>query len=108
MLRRLGLTASYFIAIIYILLIVWPALYCYQHGCHGPELDGFMPAFFLTPLAGIATAFSLANAIQNIRKGQSWSWLFWPLAIIFSIVLLGVIVLIALVVYYTAFHRFHP
>lgn len=105
MLRRLGLTILYFISIVYILLIVLPALYCYQHGCHGPELDGFMPAFFLTPLAGITTGFCLYNATQNIRKRDSWSWIFWPLAIIFAIVLLGVLAFIALLIYYLASHR---
>jgi len=33
------------------------------------------------------------------------SWAFWPLAIIFVIVLLGVIALIAIFIYYSAFHR---
>jgi Ni/Fe-hydrogenase subunit HybB-like protein len=105
MLRKLGLAISYFIAILYILSILLPSIYCLRDGCRGPELDAFMPAFALTPLGAIATAFSLYNAIQHIRKRQSWSWVFWPLAIIFAIVLLGVIVLIALVVYYTAFRR---
>jgi len=63
-----------------------------------------MPAFFFTPLGGITAVFSLINAIQHIRKRQ-WSWVFWPLAIIFSAVLLGVVAFIALIVYYTAFHR---
>ena len=105
MLRRLGLAISYFIAIVYILSILLPSIYCFRHGCRGPELDGFMPAFMLTPVGAIATAFSLYNAIQRIKKRQSWSWVFWPVAIIFAIVLLGVIALIALVIYYTAFHR---
>jgi len=106
MLRRIGLAISYFIAIVYILSILLPALYCFRHGCRGPgELDAFMPAFFLTPVGTIATAFSLHNAIQNIRKRHSWSWAFWPLAIIFLIVLLGAIAFIAWVVYETAFHR---
>jgi hypothetical protein len=107
MLRKLGLAISYFIAIVYIFSILLPSLYCFQHhGCRGPgELDAFMPAFALTPLGAIATAFSLRNAIQHIRKRQSWSWVFWPLAIIFAIVLLGVIALIALFIYYTVFHR---
>ncbi len=107
MLRKLGLGISYFIAIVYILLIVLPCLYCYQHGwCKGPgEGDAFMPAFALTPLGAIGTAFSLRNAIQQIRKKQSWSWIFWPLAIIFAIVLLGVIALVALFIYYTVLRR---
>ncbi|SPF47307.1 membrane hypothetical protein [Candidatus Sulfotelmatobacter kueseliae] len=106
MLRKLGLAISYFIAIVYIFSILLPSLYCFQHGCRGPgELDAFMPAFALTPLGAIATAFSLHNAIQQIRKRQSWSWAFWPLAIIFAIVLLGVIALIALFIYYTVSHR---
>jgi hypothetical protein len=106
MLRKLGLAVSYFIAIVYIFSILLPSLYCFRQGCRGPgELDAFMPAFALTPLGAIATAFSLHNAIQQIRKRQSWSWAFWPLAIIFAIVLLGVIALIALFIYYTASHR---
>jgi hypothetical protein len=106
MLRKLGLAISYFIAIVYIFSILLPSIYCLRHGCRGAgEGDAFMPAFFLTPLGGIATAFSLRNATQQIRKRQSWSWVFWPLAIIFAIVLLGAIALIALVIYYTAFHR---
>jgi hypothetical protein len=103
---RLGLAILYFIAIVYLFSIVWPCLYCLQHGCRGPaELDAFLPAFGLTPFGAIATAFSLRDAIQQIRKRQSWSWVFWPLAIIFAIVLLGVIALIALAIYHTAFHR---
>ena len=105
MLRKLGLAISYFIAIVYILSIVLPSIYCFQHGCKGPELDGFMPAFALTPLGAVATAFSLYNAVQNIRKRQSWSWIFWPPAIIFTVVLLGVIALIVLFFYYTVLHR---
>jgi hypothetical protein len=58
-----------------------------------------MPAFFLTPLGAIATAFSLHNAILQIRKRQPWSWTFWPLAIIFAIVLLGAIAFIVLLIY---------
>lgn len=105
MLRKVGLAISYFIAIVYILSIALPSIYCLRHGCRGPELDGFMPAFGLTPLGAIATAFSLRNAVQQIRKRQSWSWIFWPLAIIFAIVLLGVVALIALFIYYTVLHR---
>ena len=103
---RLGLAILYFIAIVYLFSIVLPCLYCLQHGCRGPgELDAFLPAFGLTPFGAIATAFSLRNAIQQIRKRQPWSWVFWPLAIIFAIVLLGVIALIGLVIYHTAFRR---
>ena len=106
MLGRLGLAISYFIAIVYFLLILLPSVYCFQHGCKGPgELDAFMPAFALTPFGAISTAFSLRDAIQRIRKRQSWPWLFWPLAIIFAIVLLGVIALIGLFIYYTVVHR---
>jgi hypothetical protein len=106
MLRKLGLALSYFIATLYIVVILLPSFYCLQHGCKGPgELDAFMPAFALTPFGAVATGFSLRNAIQHIRKRQSGSWVFWLLAIIFSIVLLGVIVLIAIVIYYTAFRR---
>lgn len=106
MLRKLGLTISYFIAIVYLVSILLPALYCLRQGCKGPgELDAFMPAFMLTPFGAIATSFSLHHAVQQIRKRQSSSWVFWPLAIIFSMVLLGVISLIAFVIYYTAFRR---
>jgi hypothetical protein len=108
MLRRLGLGISYFIATVYVVLIVWPGLYCYQTGCKGPgDLDAFMPAFLLTPAGAIATAFSLGNSIQNIRKRQAWSWIFWPLAVIFAIVLLAVIAFVALMVYQLASHRSH-
>ena len=105
MLRKLGLAISYFIAIVYIFSILLPSIYCLRHGCRGPEGDAFMPAFFLTPIGTIATACSLYNAIQQIRKRQSWSWVFWPLAIIFAIVLLGAISFIALLIYHLAFHR---
>jgi hypothetical protein len=106
MLSKLGLAISYLIAIVYVFSILLPSIYCLRQGCKGPgELDAFMPAFGLTPFGAIATAFSLHNAIQHIRKRQSWSWVFWPLAIIFAIVLLGVIALIALGIYYTALHR---
>jgi Ni/Fe-hydrogenase subunit HybB-like protein len=105
-LRRLGLTIAYFLAVAYILSVLLPALYCFQHGCKGGgEGDAFMLAFFLTPVGGIAAAFSLYNAVQNTRKKQAWSWVFWPLAIVFAIVLLGVIAFIALLVYFVAFHR---
>jgi len=106
MLRKLGLGIAYFTAGLYILLIAWPAVYCLQHGCRGAgEGDAFMPAFFLTPCGVIATAFSLYNSIQHIRKRDSWAWICWPMAIIFAIVLLGAISLIAVIIYYTAFRR---
>jgi hypothetical protein len=106
MLRKLALAISYFITSVYILLIVWPSIYCWQHGCKGPgELDAFMPAFFLGPWGAVATAFSLRNAMQHIRKRHSWSWVFWPLAIIFAIILLGTIAFFAWVIYETAAHR---
>jgi|SRR5277367_4496843 len=105
MLRKLGLAISYFIASVYFLSILLPSIYCLRHGCHGPDLDAFMPAFMLTPVGAIATAFAFRNAIQQIRKRQSWSWAFWPLAIIFAVVLLCVIALIAMFVYYTVAHR---
>ncbi len=105
MLRRIGLAASYFIAIIYILSVLLPAVYCLRQGCRGPgELDAFMPAFMLTPLGAIGTAFSLRHSIQHIRN-KSWSWAFWPLTVIFAIVLLGITALITWIVYETAIHR---
>ena len=106
MLRRLGVAISYFVSIVYVLSILLPSVYCLRHGCRGPgELDAFMPAFGLTPFGAIAAAFSLHNAIQHIRKRQSWSWVFWPLAIIFATVLLGVIAFIVWLIYETASHR---
>jgi hypothetical protein len=105
MLRKLGLAITYFIASVYILSILSPAIYCLQHGCRGPEGDAFMPAFFLTPVGAIATAFSLHNAIQQVRKRQPWSWVFWPLAIIFAIVLLGAIAFIGRLIYQLSIHR---
>jgi hypothetical protein len=104
MVRKVVLAIAYFIAIVYVLSIVLPAVYCFQHGCRGPELDGFMPAFLFTPLGALATAVSLTNSVQNIRKKES-GWVYWPLAIVFSIVLLGVIALIVLVIYHTALRR---
>ena len=109
MLRKLGLVISYFIAAIYVLSIVLPSIYCLRHGCKGPgEGDAFMPAFMLTPVGAIATAVSLYNAIQHIRKRQPWSWVFWPLGIIFAIVLLGAMAFVVWIIYETAFHRSFP
>ena len=105
MLRRLGLAILYFIAAVYFFSVLLPAIYCFRHGCRGPDLDAFMPAFMLTPLGAITTAFSLHDAIQQIRKRHSWSWVFWPLAIVFAIVLVGVVAFIALMVYEIASHR---
>jgi hypothetical protein len=105
MLRKLGLGVAYFVTIVYILSIVLPAVYCLRNGCRGPgELDAFMPAFFLGPWGAVATAFSLRSAIQRIRRRQ-WSWVFWPLAIIFAIILVGTVAFFAWVAYETAFHR---
>jgi len=56
MLRRLGLAISYFIAIVYVLSILLPSIYCYRHGCKGPDLDAFMPAFALIPFGGVLVA----------------------------------------------------
>jgi hypothetical protein len=106
MLRKIALAIAYFIAIIHVLLIVLPGLYCYQHGCKGPgEYDAFMPAFILIPASGIATAFAWRNAMQNIRKKHSWSWAFWPLAFIFGALLLSMTVVVVWVVYETVHHR---
>ena len=79
LLGKLGLAISYCVAIVYVLSILLPSLYCLHQGCRGPgELDAFMPAFALTPFGAIATAFALRNALQQIRKRRSWSWVFWP------------------------------
>jgi hypothetical protein len=106
MLRKLGIAIPYFVSIVYVLSILLPSVYCLRHGCKGPaELDAFMPAFGLTPFGAIATAFSLRDAIQHIRKKDSRSWVFWPLAIIFAAVLLFVLAFIVWFIYETESHR---
>jgi hypothetical protein len=105
MLRKLGLAVAYFIAGVYFLSILMPSIYCLQHGCKGPEGDAFMPAFFLVPVGAIATACTLFHAIKQIRKRHSWSWVFWPLAIIFAIVLIGTIAFVAMMTYELATHH---
>jgi hypothetical protein len=104
MLRKIGVAISYVVTGGYILLIVLPVIYCLRQGCRGPDLDAFMSAFLVTPIGAIATSFSLQNAVQQLRKGQT-PWLFWPLAVIFSVILLGVVALVVLVIYHTAVHR---
>jgi hypothetical protein len=105
MARKVALAILYFVSIAYVYLIVSASVYCLQHGCKGPEGDIFMPAFFLTPLGIIAVALSLRHSIQQIRKRQPRSWLFWPLAIIFAIVLLAAVAFIAMLIYELATHR---
>jgi hypothetical protein len=105
MLRRLGLALAYLIAFVYIVLILLPSVYCLQHGCKGAgEGDAFMPAFFFIPLGAMGTAFSLYNSIQNIRRG-SLPWVFWPLAVLFAAVLLGIAAFVILMVFELATHR---
>jgi len=48
--------------------------------------------------------FTLNNCGQNIR-GNSRPWLFWPLAILFALVLLGVVALVVFFVVETIWHR---
>jgi hypothetical protein len=104
--RRLGLAISYFVAIVYVISILLPSIYCLRTGCKGPaELDAFMPAFLLTLPGVAATAVSLVNAVQNIKKNHPQSWAFWPLAIVFSAVLFGGVCLILWMVYQTVVHR---
>jgi len=65
-----------------------------------------MPAFALIPIGGIATVFSFGRYTQQIRKRESSSsWVFRPAAILFAIVLVGTLAFIALLIYFTAFHR---
>lgn len=111
MLRKLALGVSYFFATAFIISFLVPfssLMDCvYSNGlqhCQGPDLDAFLLAAALTPFGTIGTAFALRNALHNIRKKQSL-WLFWPLAIIFSIVLLGVLAMIAIVVIDDIFHK---
>lgn len=105
MVRKVALAILYFVSVGYIFLIVSASVYCLQHGCKGPEGDIFMPAFFLTPLGIIAVALSLSHSIQQIRKRQPWSWLFWPLAIIFAVVLMAAVAFIVMLIYELASHR---
>jgi hypothetical protein len=106
MFRKLGLGISYFFAFAFIISFLVPLSFLLEcvrlyglQPCQGPDLDAFLPAAALTPFGAVGTAFSLRNSIQNIRR-HSRPWLFWPLAVIFSIVLLGVAVMIAVVVFY--------
>jgi hypothetical protein len=104
-LRQAGFAICFFVTILYIFLIVSPSIYCLTHGCRGPgEGDAFMPAFFLSPWGAIATAFSLGHAIHNVRKGQR-TWIFWPLAVIFAIVLLATIAFFGMLIYELSTHR---
>ncbi len=105
MLRKIGLGIAYFVAMLYLASIVLPAIYCLHHGCRGPELDAFMPAFMLTPAGGIATAFALRNAVQQTRKEKASAAFFWVLALIFGLMLVGVVGLGAYVILGTVFHR---
>ncbi|HLY40732.1 MAG TPA: hypothetical protein VKR52_05930 [Terracidiphilus sp.] len=104
MFRRVGLAICYFVAGVYVLSILLPAVYCLRHGCKGPDGDAFMPAFFFTPVGAFATALCLYHSIQSIRR-KSWPGLFWPLTILFSVVLLGVAALIVLFVVEMTLHR---
>jgi hypothetical protein len=105
MARKVALALLYFVSIGYVFLIVSASVYCLQHGCKGPEGDIFMPAFFLTPVGVVAVALSLRHSIQQIKKRQRWSWLFWPLTIIFAIVLLAAVAFIVMLIYELATHR---
>jgi hypothetical protein len=105
MVRRLAFALAYLIAFVYILLILLPSVYCLQHGCKGGgEGDIFMPAFFFIPLGVLGTAFSLYDSIQNIRRGYL-AWVFWPLAVLFAAVLLGIAAFVGLLVFELATHR---
>src|ERR1700689_3038388 len=106
MIRKVGLGILYFIAILYLLMILLPTVYCLRHGCRGPgEGDAFMPAFMLIPIGSIATTFCLRNAILHIRARHSLSWLYWPLAIIFGIFLAGSVGFILLLIFMLKFHH---
>jgi hypothetical protein len=106
MFRKIGLGISYFFAIAYIISFLVPfslllecvRLYGLQH-CQGNGLDAFLPAAALTPAGTIGAVFSLRNSIQNIRR-HSRPWLFWPISIVFAIVLLGVAAMIVIVIVY--------
>jgi len=105
MLRRVGLAICYALTTGYILSVLLPAVYCFRHGCKGAgELDAFMPAFLFTPLGAIVTGISGIHAVEQIKKGRS-PWLFWPLTIIFFLILLGVLALVAALIYHTVLHR---
>jgi hypothetical protein len=70
--------------------IMMPAAYCAQHGCEGPDLDGFMPALFLAPFGTVAVAVSLWGVVRRLRGGGAWVWVLWPVAVGEGVILAGV------------------
>ncbi len=96
MIRKIFVAIAYFVALLYVASIAWPAEYCLRHGCKGSDLDAFMPAFVLTPFGAIAAAFALRHSIQRIKSGSA---IFWPLAILFAILLAAVAAFIAWIIY---------
>ncbi len=58
------------IAVLWIVLILWAAEYCFVHGYSGPNgnnIDGFLPAFGLAPIGAPALVWSL---IILFRRGK--------------------------------------
>ena len=61
-------------AAIWLLLLIYPADYCLQHGCSGPvggqNIDGFLPAFGFAPIGGPAVLWSLYVLVRRIWPGR--------------------------------------
>ncbi len=96
--QRLVLIIAYIIGGLWILSLVLPASYCLQHHCSGPDYDGFMPAFAIAPIGGLAALIALPHAIQGTKK-QTWSWVFWLFAVVFAINLASVALFVVIAVF---------
>lgn len=59
-------------AVIWLLLLVYPADYCLEHGCSGPSggqnIDGFLPAFGFAPIGAPALLWSLFILVKRIWR----------------------------------------
>ncbi len=75
---------------LFVLSLGLPSAYCFQHGCRGPELDGFMPALMLAPFGAPALALSMRATIRKMRSGSPWSYIGWPIVIVQGTTLAGV------------------
>jgi len=62
-------------AVIWLLLLIYPADYCLQHGCSGPvggqNIDGFLPAFGFAPIGGPALLWSLYVLVKRVWPGRA-------------------------------------
>ncbi len=89
--QKLGVIISWLVAVLYALSLILPTGYCLIHGCRGAQGDTFMPAFFLTPFGILATIVAFISAVRNIKDKHPLSGAYWPFAIVFASVLLGMI-----------------